>query len=989
MKKITHLFAFLLISALGFAQPTTNAPTPTRLAANVVSVFSDAYPSIATNLNPGWGQSGTVNPTFTVTTGNNILAYTNFNYQGTEVTATNLSAMEFLHVDIWCSAAPTSSIVQVSPINSGTGAAEVLVTINHVQGQWYSVDIPKASFTGMTWNNIIQLKFAANGAGSAVPVNIYLDNIYFWKTPPSTVPTTNAPTPTRLAANVASVFSDAYPTIATNLNPGWGQSGSVNPTFTVTTGNNILAYTNFNYQGTEVTATNLSAMEYLHVDIWCNSAPTSSIVQVSPINSGTGAAEVLVTLNHVQGQWYSVDIPKASFTGMTWNNIIQLKFAANGAGSTVPVDIYLDNIYFWKTPANPTSPPTNAPTPTHLPANVASIFSDAYPTIATNLNPGWGQSGTVNPTFSVTTGNNILAYTNFNYQGTELTATNLSTMEYLHVDIWCNAAPTSSIVQVSPINSGTGAAEVLVTINHVQGQWYSVDIPKASFTGMTWNNIIQLKFAANGAGSTVPVNIYLDNIYFWKTPQQLPLVLGFETTESGGVNGAPFGGMAVPVVENGTGSNTTKVLKIVGNTTGEVWQGINLNLTSLVSLTDSKTMTMDVLSADPITFLVKVTGGVGGPGIVAASATHTGGNTWQTVSFTFNTALDGQAALANGTYSGFVIHTYWAQGATAFTTVTRTPRTFYVDNIRGPLGTAPVIPTPTVAAPTPPNRPAADVKSIYSNAYTPLTTFAASGDLNSYDTSWCPGVTTQFLIGGNAATAMNRITGLGSGIVAGNATTVPPYQGSDLVGGCEGINFRAGSFDATSFTHFHIDIWTPIQTMALRNISLKLSNHNASNAELNAIERNITNATPSPNQLPATDPNPGTWLSFDIPLADFTIAGGGSAARNNLAEFIISTNLGIVYYDNVYFHKNTTLGASSFEVAKVKLYPNPTSNILNIECTASIQAITVYNVLGQEVMNRELNNTSIALDVSGLNSGIYVVKTVVEGITSSTKFIKE
>ena len=209
------------------------------------------------------------------------------------------------------------------------------------------------------------------------------------------------------------------------------------------------------------------------------------------------------------------------------------------------------------------------------------------------------------------------------------------------------------------------------------------------------------------------------------------------------------------------------------------------------------------------------------------------------------------------------------------------------------------------------------------------------------------------------------------------------------MGGCEGINFRAGSFDATSFTHFHIDICTPIQTMALRNISLKLSNHNASNAELNAIERNITNATPSPNQLPATDPNPGTWLSFDIPLADFTIAGGGSAARNNLAEFIISTNLGIVYYDNVYFHKNTTLGASNFEVAKVKLYPNPTSNILNIECTASIQAITVYNVLGQEVMTTSPKADSVTINISDFQSGVYLVKSTVDGTTSTSRIIKK
>jgi hypothetical protein len=808
-------------------------------------------------------------------------------------------------------------------------------------------------------------------------------------------PTTNAPTPNKLPANVVSVFSDAYTNVATNLNPGWGQSGTVNPTFTVTAGNNILAYTNFNYQGTDITTTNLSTMEFLHVDIWSSAAPASSIVKVSPINGGaggTGAGEFLVTINHVQGQWYSVDIPKASFTGMTWNSVNQLKFAANGPGSTVPLTIYLDNIYFWKAPAvtNPNLPSTNAPTPTRLQANVASVFSDAYTSIATNLNPGWGQSGAVNSTLTVSGTNNILAYTNFNYQGTLLTQTDLSAMEFLHVDIWTNAPPSSSIIRVSPINSGTGAAEVLVTINHVQGQWYSVDIPKASFTGMTWNAVNQLKFAANGAGSTVPIDIYLDNIYFWKSPAPMPLLLGFETAESGGVNGAPFGGMAAPVLENGTGTNTSQVLKIVGNTATDVWQGVNLNLTSLVNLTATKTMTMDVLSADPITFLVKVTNGVGGPAIVAASATHTGGNTWQTLSFTFDTSLDGQAALANGTYSGFVIHTYWATGATTFATVTKSPRTFYVDNIRGPLGTAPVIPTPTVPAPTPPNRPANDVKSIYSNVYTPLTTFSYGGDLNTYNTSWCPSVTAEFLIGGDASTASNRITGLGSGLVAGTATTSPPYQGSDLNGGCEGINFRNGSFDATSFTHFHIDIWTPIQTMALRNISLKLSNHNpVTNVEVNAIERNITNATPLPNQLPSTNPNPGTWLSFDIPLADFTIAGGGSAARNNLAEFIISTNLGTVYYDNAYFHKNTVLSSDSFAVSNVKLYPNPTSSVLNIESEGTIQNVSIFNILGQEVIKKSTNESSIRLDVSGLNEGVYVVKSTIDGKVSSTKFIKE
>jgi hypothetical protein len=165
MKKITSLFMLMFGFSLAYAQPTTNAPTPTNDATNVVSIYSDSYTNVATNYNPGWGQSGAVNTTYNPTgTGTDlVMAYTNFNYQGTEMTTQNLSAMEFLHVDIWCNANPTSSIVQVSPVNNGTGVGEVLVTINHTQGSWYSVDIPKSDFTGMTWDSVFQLKFAANG----------------------------------------------------------------------------------------------------------------------------------------------------------------------------------------------------------------------------------------------------------------------------------------------------------------------------------------------------------------------------------------------------------------------------------------------------------------------------------------------------------------------------------------------------------------------------------------------------------------------------------------------------------------------------------------------------------------------------------------------------------------------------------------------------------------------------------------------------------
>lgn len=169
-----------------------------------------------------------------------------------------------------------------------------------------------------------------------------------------TGPTDNAADPTQDASNVISIYSDAYADIATNYNPNWGQSGSccVNATFDPGSGNNVLHYANFNYQGTDLQATDASSMEYLHVDIWVE-AGTDRQVKVSPVNNGTGAAEFLVNVPLTPGAWNSVDLPKADFDGMSWDSVFQLKFDGqfNGDGSsnTTPFDIYLDNVYFWGT----------------------------------------------------------------------------------------------------------------------------------------------------------------------------------------------------------------------------------------------------------------------------------------------------------------------------------------------------------------------------------------------------------------------------------------------------------------------------------------------------------------------------------------------------------------------------------------------------------------------------------------------------------------
>lgn len=656
--------------------PNTNAPTPpSRQAIDVISIFSDTYNNISdANYNPDWQQSGLsfANVAFQPAgSGNAVLAYTNFNYQGIEFSSVqDLTAMEFLHLDIWT---VNGVVPAITVISSGT---EIPHAITNGDGKWQSIEIPVAGITADV-SKAIQLKFTGgNGSSTA----IYVDNIYFYKSPTVTgkeatlsalkidgntvagftpnsqnylvalpggttavpqitlatttdaaatsvitqattipgdatvvvtaqdgttkktykvsffigAPNVNAPTPpARNSLDVISIFSGSYNNITgANYNPNWQQSGfnSANPEFKPTgSGNVVLAYPNFNYQGIEFNSVqDISAMEFLHFDIWTVKGITPT---VSVISSG---AQISKTIPNGDGKWQSIEIPVANITGDV-TRAIQLMF--NG-GSGSPSAIYVDNIYFYKNPSAPGkdatlsalrvdgtsvasftpntvsyvmplvggttivpqitlatttdasatavitqaasipgeasvlvtskdgtttktykvsfyigAPNVNAPTPiTRETSNVISIFSDTYNNIiGANYNPDWQQTGlsTANIEFKPTSAaNNVLAYTNFSYQGIEFNSVqDLTSMEFLHLDIWTVNGLKPSVVIIS---SGT---EIPHSMPNGDGKWQSIDIPVAGITADITKAIHLKLIGGNGFSNA----IYVDNIYFWKS----------------------------------------------------------------------------------------------------------------------------------------------------------------------------------------------------------------------------------------------------------------------------------------------------------------------------------------------------------------------------------------------------------------------------------------------------------------------------------------
>lgn len=58
---------------------------------------------------------------------------------------------------------------------------------------------------------------------------------------------------------------------------------------------------------------------------------------------------------------------------------------------------------------------------------------------------------------------------------------------------------------------------------------------------------------------------------------------------------------------------------------------------------------------------------------------------------------------------------------------------------------------------------------------------------------------------------------------------------------------------------------------------------------------------------------------------------------------------------------------------KVKIYPNPANEFLNIHSSQPIQTLTVVNILGQKMLQWQGNATETRLDVSQLAVGLYLV----------------
>lgn len=83
------------------------------------------------------------------------------------------------------------------------------------------------------------------------------------------------------------------------------------------------------------------------------------------------------------------------------------------------------------------------------------------------------------------------------------------------------------------------------------------------------------------------------------------------------------------------------------------------------------------------------------------------------------------------------------------------------------------------------------------------------------------------------------------------------------------------------------------------------------------------------------------------------------------------------------------LSVASFDIKSLSVYPNPAKNILNVEYKSILNAVKIYNLLGQQVFTQNTNDSKVQIDVSTLSAGAYIVKLFTEEGEHSFRAIKQ
>jgi hypothetical protein len=113
--------------------------------------------------------------------------------------------------------------------------------------------------------------------------------------------------------------------------------------------------------------------------------------------------------------------------------------------------------------------------------------------------------------------------------------------------------------------------------------------------------------------------------------------------------------------------------------------------------------------------------------------------------------------------------------------------------------------------------------------------------------------------------------------------------------------------------------------------------------------------------------------AIENPMIIVVKTTAGKYVKVYLKQFIENDQPGFLKFDYEFIPLEGTTGISTFPSENVAIYPNPVSDVLNVNLSQKAN-IAVYNLIGSLVDERNAESGLISIPVSQWAKGTYIVR---------------
>jgi hypothetical protein len=233
---------------------------------------------------------------------------------------------------------------------------------------------------------------------------------------------------------------------------------------------------------------------------------------------------------------------------------------------------------------------------------------------------------------------------------------------------------------------------------------------------------------------------------------------------------------------------------------------------------------------------------------------------------------------------------------------------------------------------------------------------ATAAPSSSPSQQFCNSATVANLTANGTGLQWYTVATSGTALVSTTALSTGTYYVSQTAGGCESPR------TAVSVTVNAVSAPTGAATQSISSTLTLIS--------IVVTGTNVVWYATSANAAAGVNPLPNsTLLANTTYYATQTI--GGCTSATSLAVTI------------------TTLANQDFDMTQFSYYPNPVINLLNISYSQDMTSVKVFNMVGQQLMSKEINASTTQIDMSRYANGAYFIQVTTENAMKTVRVIKK